>query len=364
MQEYFRSFDDCFGLLHFSLSKEETEHVKEITSKFNIGIISEEEITLDVIENEYIRDSIERNNLGIVSKIDIKLFSKSLDDKLFVGVARFIYSPEEVAIALPTVMPLRVLNEVKNKQKNAKEELIKVLLENNYSESVETDVVDKECVVTCDIRYTIGDDVISNYENQIIMMYSENDLNTEVLIGAKINDIVLMNVLDNVATKVVIKKIEKMVPYNSKTDKKKIEELGFDSYEELEKKFIQSYKKFIKIDKYIDYVIDFATQNTKLSSSNYIYDFYKDRDDILYYDLFKKTKNIKDKKKIINKCYVFDVFYRALELNGDISNAKLAKEIFLDYYNCHLYIADKNEINNYLTKYWMYTFLKEKEMFD
>ena len=364
MEIYTRIIDNNLCIAHFSLEHKEAMHIYQEVEKNHYGAqIDLEESFLKAIEEEFLNDKLLERDLICIGKKDIRILSDIKKDQPFVCVARFLVLPQVVNLSLPLSLPLTVKEEYNKKVKNLEKDLVNTLLENGYSSLKKCDEIDKDCMVTYDLRFSIDGNVISEYPNQILEMYKDNELELEKFIGAKVNDTVIVSDVDGVITDFLIKKIQKNTPYNQNTKIEKFQELGYQSYQEMFELFSKSYYFITKVNLYIDYMVNFIYQNSDLNFNDQILEFYKSRDFFAYdkeYD-FAETKEARD--EIIKRSYIFDLLFKMIELKGfAIGNEEVAEEYYSDY--CLTSDFDEYDFRVFYSKYQIFEYLKEEKIID
>ena len=366
MQLFTRIFDNNLCIAHFSLSYKEAMHIYQETKEDFDGDLSlTEEYLKDFIDEQYLNDELIARNLICVGKKEIKFLNKLIKDKPFMGIARFLVIPETVNLALPLSLPLRIKKEVQQEQEKAMSQFKIAMMDNNYVDLVETDTVDSDCVITYDLRFMIDGNVVSTYEDQLLAMYLETDFDTSRFLGAKVNDAVVVSEADGVITDFLIKKIEKKVPYDENTDRDTYHDLGFESYQDLVDRFTEAYCHQLKVNKYIDYCVDFVYENSNLEINQNVIDFYNRKEFLIYSDLLSKAESKALKEEILKKCYIFDLLLKMVELkNQKLTNDEIddLENEYEDFLLSGQFYPYKFEI--YTMKYQIYRYLKKEKVFE
>lgn len=366
MQLFTRIFDKNLCIAHFSLNYKEAMHIYQETKEDFAGDLSlTEEYLKDFIDEQYLNDELVARNLICVGKKEIKFLSKLIKDKPFMGVARFLVIPETVNLALPLSLPLRIKKEVQQEKEKAMSQFKIAMMENNYVDIVETDTVDCDCVVTYDLRFMIDGKVVSTYEDQLLAMYLDTDIDKSRFLGTKINDAVVVSDADGVITDFLIKKIEKKVPYDENTANDVYQALGFENYQDLVNRFTKSFYNQLKVNKYIDYCVDFVYENSNLEINQNVIDFYNRKEFLIYSDLLNKKESKTIKEEILKKCYIFDLLLKIVELrNQKLTNDEIdnLEDEYEDFLLSGQFYPHKFEI--YLMKYQIYCYLKKEKVFE
>ena len=282
MELYTRIFDNNLCIAHFSFTYEEAMHIYQEVEKYIDDNLDIEEHFIKAIEIKYINEALEEKELVCVGEKEIRILSDLRENQPYVLVARFLVLPEVVNLSLPINIPYSLKCDVNKKINNVSDFFKVKLLSNDLAQLQDVDVIDLDCIVRYDLRFIIDGEIISVYDNQILEMYKDVELQPERFVGAKINDAVAISDVEGVVTDFLIRKIQKKIPYNETTDKSIFIDLGYNDYFDLLDKFKKSFERVTRVESYIDYIVDFIYENTKLEYSKEINNFYKELDYFAY----------------------------------------------------------------------------------
>lgn len=366
MEVLTRIIDNNLCIAHFSLTYKEAMHIYQEAEENNDGDTNDvEESFLMKIEKEYLNEILLDRNLISIGEKEIRIISDLKNGQPFIGVARFIVLPEVINLALPMTLPLSLKKEYTNKVNNLKEEFVMRLYDNGYSTFSECDQIEKDCVVTYDLRFLIDGKIVSEYSDQTLEMYKNNEIDLEKFIGAKVNDAVIVSNVDGVITDFLIKKIEKSMPYNETTEIEKFLEIGYQNYLEMFESFSNSFCYITKVNLYIDYFVDFIYQNSDIEFNNQIIEFYKKREFFVYDKEYDLAQTKEEREEIIKKSYIFDLLLKMVELKGsklaEVDEYLIEKD-FKDY--CLNEDYDEYDFKIYYFKNQIFEYLKQEKVID
>ena len=359
MEIYTRIVNNNLCIAHFSFTYQEAMHIYKFVEE-NCDEEDIEENFIRVIETEYLNNALDERDIICVGEKAIHFLSELKENRPFVGIARFLVLPEVLHLSLPMEIPLSIINEINLKNKKVNEYLKLKLLENNYADLQDVDVIDMDCIVNYELRFIIEGDIISTYDNQILEMYKDDALQPERFVGAKVGDAVAISDVEGVVTDFLIKKIQKKMPYTQSTAKEVYYEIGYNDYDDLCDRFNVAFKKINKVNMYVDYVVDFIYENTQITYADQIYDFYKELDYFVYDKDYEFVDDESEQKKIIRKSYIFDLLAKMVELKEPEMLISDEGDIVDEYKDYHLNgIYDEYDLIIYSVKERIYRYLKK-----
>lgn len=336
MEIYTRIVDKHLCIAHFSFTYKEAMHIyQNIEDNCDDAEFIEEEF-LKTIEIDYLNPLLDERGIIYFGNKVFRLLSDLKENQPFVGVARFLVLPEIINLALPVEIPLSIKNQIEEKKEKVNQYFRLKLLENNYAQLEDVDVIDMDCIVGYDLRFIIDGEVISNYDNQILEMYKDDALKPERFIGAKVNDAVAISNVDGVVTDFLIKKIQKKIPYDKNTTKSLFEDMGYIDYNDLYQSYRKAFFRITKVQTNVDYIIDFIYQNTQIDYPSIIESFYKELDYFAYDKDYDFVSDEEEQKKFIHKSYIFDLLAKMVELKASGLLNDEIEMILDDYKNYHL----------------------------
>ena len=360
MKTRFRKIDDEISSLHFILSTKEVEAIRsDLASYFEMG--KEEFFDLQV-EDEVSKTLYDMNIQAVKPYIHYLLpFDKEKKKKPVVGVAMFLNLLDTIKLKFPIAIPRKYSNIVLSERELHYE------FENycNFHELYDLasgNEIDEKSYIVYDLLMRKADDDKVVYrcedlEYDFLDYQEEFIIPLDMLIGKKVNDKVV-SYSDSMLIEITIKEVKNRYLdldfyYNDFLSADNIK-----SIEEYEKEFIELYKKYHRINNYIDYVIDQILALNELPYKDSGIDLYKKT-----YHLFSEnTKNTTEDIKDLNakRCIIFDLLTKIVQNADEIKEKYLLSNTIEDYRYIFEYLSKDDESVKifYLTKLMIIHYFK------
>lgn len=268
-----------FHQMYFEISVEEMDNIFTEVYEENADLIDTHTEALmesikEKIEYEVLMDEIDNLDVYMVGPKMVKYLTKIERGKMLLGIVQFCILPENLDLELPTYIPTKFLD-IEITDEDIDKLVNKILLENNYYELSESEIVTKTAIVTYDLCYTKDDLLINQIKDQIFDMASDNnDIDPLKLEGKKKADKVILDE-DEIVVEARITKIEEKIP--STLTEEIVKRLKFSRVITVEgfKRKIRETVRFGKLlDVIVYYITEFVIQNKQLSFDSYVNNFY------------------------------------------------------------------------------------------
>ena len=286
MEISIKSINDQMCRVHFAVKEEE---VQDIYNKFchsidEINFEKEKELfktfACAYIETELLEDALLKAGIVSLPMKDVRYLTDFKVGKMIIGVAIFPRLPAPLNLTLPRAIEYNDEEYISN---YVKERFKKALIDNGMYEIDEINKVKKDSLVKYNINYLKDNVVINTLEDQEFDMNVDDDFDSNIFLGAKKGDIILLDE-DEITTRAVIKNIYEKRPYGKKDfSEENLKEFGFVSYD----LFYETYDDFARseiiAEKIIEQLCDSIIQKSDIVFSDELLSFYvkKTNKDIL-----------------------------------------------------------------------------------
>lgn len=300
----FNSYDKFFCVYYFAITPEEIEEIFNDFLEQTGNQYSFEEMINDEksIFYEYLEQHVlfmELQDAGIISGLNKKFiyFNRYSKKRPMVGVLK--------TMGIPTSYQLDVPEEIIYSEDDInyiEKKFNKTLLNKGlyYKKAVEE--INYSCIFKYEIRYISNGVIVSVVHDQEYDMEVDHDFDNKLFIGAKVNDIIVLDQGD-VIMDAVITEIYQKNPYDANHfDKKKIKSLGFESFNDFKETYFKLYQDYLIktdiVDKYCDYFK--AINEVKIP----------DELNTVYREVFEENDLL---SAVVEKCILFDLLARWIE---------------------------------------------------
>lgn len=301
--------------IRFCLSKDDVNKlIREYETKTNYSF-GENEGTewaiTDSFEHGLFVEELKKHNIKGIGPLKFRYMSDLAYDKPLIGVCRFVKYDE----AFDVDYPVRVnpnINLAIDKSNTELDDLFEyVLLSRGLYYEEASRVVNRNAKVDYELRYVSGDQVIEVIKNQHFDMLEDDDIDSSILIGAKIGDFVVLED-DNVTIGAVIQNVTNRYPFNEEDYDEDIvnpilEKLRVNSFNQLKEAFYKEYYKKEARDLYFDDIINQMANSISYDVSSEEIKFFDEYKTKPFESDYNNAKSDKEKKAIIKKKLIYGI---------------------------------------------------------
>lgn len=182
--------------IRFCLSKDDVNKlIREYETKTNYSF-GENEGTewaiTDSFEHGLFVEELKKHNIKGIGPLKFRYMSDLAYDKPLIGVCRFVKYDEAFDVDYPVSVNPNI-NLAIDKSNTELDDLFEyVLLSRGLYYEEASRVVNRNAKVDYELRYVSGDQVIEVIKNQHFDMLEDDDIDSSILIGAKIGDFVVL----------------------------------------------------------------------------------------------------------------------------------------------------------------------------
>ncbi|MBO4667244.1 MAG: hypothetical protein J5666_03855, partial [Bacilli bacterium] len=247
-------------------------------------------------------------------------------NKPLIGVCRFVKYDDGFNVDYPNKIDEDINIAISGYKKELSNLFEYVLLKRGLYFEEASKIVEEYGKVDYELRYVSHGKVIDVIKNQHFDMLEDDDIDSSLLVGAKIGDFVTLEKGD-VTIGAVIQNVTNRYPYNE--DDYDIDVMGpifshlnIDSFEKLRKAFYKEY--FIKVtrDVYFDDAISQMVEEIDYDVSDEVLKFFENYDAAPFYDELNSEKDEEDKKEVVKKILLYyslvDSSYSTLKIDYNL----------------------------------------------
>lgn len=360
------AFDDYFCRVHFGVSYKECLNITNDVVLFDSMFEEEnkENILYSKIDAVYLDIEMSKRKIVPLASKKTYFFTKFEKNKPIIGVSSFIRVPENIELIIPSSIPYYIDSYINEVLSRKEEEWKKNLLANDFCYKQSGDCADEYSVVTYDLKVYKNNECVETLCNQVVDMTDEADLFFDFL-SSKLGDEIIVE--DNDETKkviAIITSIVNRVPYSKeKHEASHFEDIGYEDYDSAHDSFIESIESVTKTEIYMDYIINFAIENSRIEFSKRVIDFYKGFDDIGI--SFMKDNTSRKPEEIAKRVLFLDIIERLVKLKKGvyISNEDVfAKYLYDIEYFYATNLLDTIDVSKYISKTSILDYYKKNKI--
>ena len=314
--------------IRFCLSKEAVnELIRDYETKTGYSFGENEETEWEVtddFEHGLFIDELKKHGIKGVGPLKFRYMSDVAYDRPLIGVCRFIKYDDSFNVEYPVKVNPNINIAIDKSSKELDDLFEFVLLNRGLYYEEASRVINRNAKVDYELRYVSGDQVIEVIKNQHFDMLEDDDIDSSILIGAKIGDFVVLED-DNVTIGAVIQNVTNRYPFNEEDYDEDIvnpilEKLRVNSFGQLKEAFYHEYYKKEARDLYFDDIINQMAQSMQYDVSNEEIKFFDEYRTVPFESEYKNAKSNKEKKDIIKKKLLYGVLaddVQKLEIDYD-----------------------------------------------
>ena len=259
----------------------------------------------DSFENCIFLEELKKHDIKSIGPLKFRYISDFCYGKPLLGVCRFVKYEDAFNVDYPNRVNPHINIAIDEYNQEIDDLFDFVLLNRGLYYEEASRVVNRYAKVDYELRYVSGDQVIEVIKNQHFDMLEDDDIDYNILIGAKIGDFVVLED-DNVTIGAVIQNVTNRYPFNEEDYDEDIvnpilEKLNVKSFAQLKEAFFKEYLKKEARDLYFDDVICQMVKNIHYDVSDEELKFFENNKTKPFDIEFSGAENDDMKKEVIKK---------------------------------------------------------------
>ena len=306
--------DDQMYFIRFCLSQDQVneminEDEEETGIKFYDREEDEYELVLEDFEDNIFPKALAERDIKTMGPLRFRYQTDLNYNTPLIGICKALKYSDSFDVSYPKEISTKVNKIIESKQ-NSKEDFFEMALLKRglYFEKADKQVL-KYAKVDYELRYVDNDTIIDVIKNQKFDMLEDDDIDADILIGARIGDFVILKD-GKIKIGALIQNITNRIPFSENEYDKDVmypifKNLKTRSFQEFRDKYYDIYVKKCARDIYFNEIIDQMVNDVSFDVSDEVVKLFDELGDVPFRVSYDDCSSILDKKEIIKKKLLF-----------------------------------------------------------
>lgn len=306
--------DDKMYFIRFCLSQDQVneiinENEEETGIKFYDREEGDEEFILEDFEEYIFSKALAEHDIKTMGPLRLRYQTDLNYSTPLIGICKGVKYDDSFDVDYPVELSNKVNQRIDGKQKECENFFELALLKRGlYFEKADTQIK-KFAKIDYELRYVENDIVIDVIKNQKFDMLEDDDIDADILIGARIGDFVILKD-GKIKIGALIQNITNRIPFSENEYDKDVmypifKNLKTRSFQEFRDKYYDIYVKKCARDIYFNEIIDQMVNDVSFDVSDEVVKLFDELGDVPFRVSYDDCSSILDKKEIIKKKLLF-----------------------------------------------------------